>query len=349
MNASARAPLSRRTPRLVLALAGLLCAFAFSDLGAARGATVTLGPDLTTAVAVNTFSCNIPGGCTYSQESASFVSPIDGTIVRWRVLRGHGPLTLRTISGNTGGLFSTTEEPASEALETFPADIPIKAGQRVGVDLPTGFVSDVGVARPAGFSVSSWIPSLLAGEERSPNTVYNEFELLLNADVQPPPGIVSLSPTHGPVAGGSRVIISGHDFSGADAVDFGTVPAAGFSVDSDTQITATLPPGRSAGAVPLTVTTLAGTASSSFDYEAPASAPLLTTPPGTPPPPRCVVPKLKGKKLKAARRRARATACKVGEVTKKDGVTARSGVVVKQVPKPGSVIPAGGAIKVRLG
>src|SRR5690242_16981042 len=169
MDIPARAPLSRRIPRLALALAALLCALMAADVGAARGATVTLGPDLTTAVGVNTFSCNITGGCTYSQQSPSFVSPIDGTIVRWRVLRGHGPLTLRVISGNTGGLFGTTEEPASELLETFPAALPIKAGQRIGVDLPAGFVSDVGVSRPVGSTVSGWFPSLLAGEERAPS------------------------------------------------------------------------------------------------------------------------------------------------------------------------------------
>lgn len=94
MDLSTRKPLFRLTPRLVLAVVGFICAFA-AFATTARGATVTLGPDLTTAVGVNTFSCNVPGGCTYSQESPSYVSPIDGTIVRWRVLRGHGPLTLR--------------------------------------------------------------------------------------------------------------------------------------------------------------------------------------------------------------------------------------------------------------
>jgi uncharacterized repeat protein (TIGR01451 family) len=58
------------------------------------------------------------------------------------------------------------------------------------------------------------------------------------------------------------VTITGTALTGATAVQFGTVPATGFTVNSATQITATAP-AASAGAVNVTVTTPGGTSSGS--------------------------------------------------------------------------------------
>ena len=65
--------------------------------------------------------------------------------------------------------------------------------------------------------------------------------------IQPPPSwagpfISGLSPDHGPAAGGTTVVITGRNFTGASAVRFGTVNATSFTIDSDTQITAISPP-----------------------------------------------------------------------------------------------------------
>lgn len=57
--------------------------------------------------------------------------------------------------------------------------------------------------------------------------------------------------------------VTGTAFEGATAVRFGNVPAV-FSVDSDVQITATVPAWATSG--PITVTTLGGTATSSVDF-----------------------------------------------------------------------------------
>ncbi|MFR9750050.1 IPT/TIG domain-containing protein [Nocardia sp. 004] len=54
------------------------------------------------------------------------------------------------------------------------------------------------------------------------------------------------------------MIIAGTGFTGATAVTFGLTPAAGFTVDSDTQITAIAPAGGP-GTVGVTVTTPGGT------------------------------------------------------------------------------------------
>lgn len=71
------------------------------------------------------------------------------------------------------------------------------------------------------------------------------------------PALAAITPSSGPVTGGTTVTLTGSGFTGATAVSFGFVPAASFTVVSDTQITAGAPAGL--GIVPVTVTTAGGT------------------------------------------------------------------------------------------
>jgi large repetitive protein len=84
------------------------------------------------------------------------------------------------------------------------------------------------------------------------------------------PTVTSISPTSGPLAGGTLVTITGTGFTGASAVDFGTTPATTFTVGSATTITALSPAGT--GSVGVTVMTPSGTSATStasqFTYEA---------------------------------------------------------------------------------
>jgi hypothetical protein len=74
-----------------------------------------------------------------------------------------------------------------------------------------------------------------------------------------PPTITSMSSNRGNARGGTVVSISGEGFRGATAVMFGSTSAASFTVNNDTSITATSPPGH--GTVEVRVTTPAGTSS----------------------------------------------------------------------------------------
>jgi hypothetical protein len=56
------------------------------------------------------------------------------------------------------------------------------------------------------------------------------------------PFISNIQPDSGPPSGGTTVVITGRNFTGASAVRFGATNAASFVVDSDTQITAVSPP-----------------------------------------------------------------------------------------------------------
>ena len=82
------------------------------------------------------------------------------------------------------------------------------------------------------------------------------------------PQVTAISPASGSALGGDIVTITGSGFTSATAVDFGSVSAR-MTVDSDTEITATSPPGN--GTVDVTVVTAVGTSSTSpadqFSYQ----------------------------------------------------------------------------------
>jgi len=76
------------------------------------------------------------------------------------------------------------------------------------------------------------------------------------------PVISSFTPTSGPV--GTVVTITGNGLKGATHVTFGGVKATSFTVDSDTQVTATVPTGAKTGNV--AITTAGGTATSTGTF-----------------------------------------------------------------------------------
>jgi hypothetical protein len=167
--------LSRTT--LLATLLGLLA------VPSSAGAAVTIGPSLSTAETA-AFGCGVEGGCSYSQGTPAYTSPISGVVVSWAVRGGSGPLTLRILTGNRGGASSETRTPPTAGTESFLTRLGIAAGDRVGVDLPTGFVSQIGVRQPTGTAIDSWAPSL-GSQTRAPNSSFPDYELLLNATIEP--------------------------------------------------------------------------------------------------------------------------------------------------------------------
>jgi hypothetical protein len=76
------------------------------------------------------------------------------------------------------------------------------------------------------------------------------------------PAVTGLDPSSGPTGGGTVVTITGTELTGAADVEFGSIPAASFTYNSPTQITATAPAG-SVGTVDVTVTSPGGTSPTS--------------------------------------------------------------------------------------
>ena len=76
------------------------------------------------------------------------------------------------------------------------------------------------------------------------------------------PKVISFNPTSGQV--GTSVVITGNSFTGATKVTFGGVKATSFTVNSDTQITATVPVGAQTGKIGVTTPGGTGTSSAVF-------------------------------------------------------------------------------------
>jgi IPT/TIG domain-containing protein/PASTA domain-containing protein len=327
----------RRKISLVTAAVVSIALFAAS---AAQARTVTVGSVLPPGAtgkpfeAVQTlFNAALP------EKGANLVSPVNGAIVRWQAqeLKG-GPFALRVLRPNGSGAYtavgtSNAVTPSGPGLQTFTANIPIKSGDLIGID-PTNATDEIGVVSAVpGANVGFIFPPPFEGATVPASGGKSGQEIALRAEVQPAPVVTGLSPSSGSIAGGTKVTITGTDLNAASEVQFGNVPAASFTVVSETEITAVTPRSKKAGRLDVSVTTLAGTnpaGSARFNYTA------------------CVVPNLKKNKLKAAKNRLRSAGCKLGRVKKVGGATAQTGKVTKQSPKPKAVKVPGTKVNVTL-
>lgn len=281
--------------------------------------------------------CDSPS-CTLTNTSFSSgalaTSPIDGAVVRWRMLLG-SPATgyrIRVLDPAGGATYkgagsSSTQSPDGPGLQSFPTSLPIHVGQAIGLDIDDS-VGTIGFAQAPGLaSFLKWGPTLSDGVsgEGGGN---DEVELAFNAEIQPAPTVTGFTPESGSFVGGERVTISGTDLTDASNVTFGTTEAQSFTVESESRISAIMPAVAAKSVSPVLVRTPAGTGSAPTAFIATA----------------CVVPKLVGKRLKQAKRRLRQATCRLGALRGRRGAR-----VSKQQPKPGRALPPGGRVRLRLG
>ena len=308
---------------------------------AAQASTITVGSVLPPGSTPTEFkSVETFFNTALPEKGANLTSPVSGAIVRWRMQDPvGGPFYLRVLRPNgTGGYMaagtSNPVTPSGGGLQTFTANLPVQAGDLIGVD-PTNAADKIGVVEVAGSSFGFIFPPPFDGATVAPSGSEAGKEIELSAEVQPTPTIASISPDFGPVAGGTTVTITGTDLASASAVKFGTVPAASFKAESETKITAVAPPSATVGAVDVTATTIAGTSATvrddRFFYEG------------------CAVPSLKGKKLKVAKRALNRADCKVGKVSKVTRRKGKPGRVLKQSIKPGKVLASGTKVNLTVG
>ncbi len=203
----------------------------------------------------------------------------------------------------------TVQNPAKpgEALYTFSTGI----GPTNPANIPSGFIYRGGNDNPPAVFVDSILVQGLVATPMNvalvPDTVgtyYVEFALnpSLGTDAQSqmtiaqqlfvsnvvtfpivipgttiaPPTITSVSPATGPVGGGNSVTITGTNLLETQTVTFGGTPAASFTVNNSTSITATVPASTSLGLVSIIVTTLVGSnpANTLYTY---VSLPVFTS------------------------------------------------------------------------
>ena len=315
-------------------------------VGPASAAPVTIGqlapnnpPDTCNRGPVDVLQSSVASGASY------VVPPGYTRITSWSTNAGAGAgqtfelKVFRLVSGTTY-LVVGHDGPhplTPSSLNTFTTDIPVQPGDFVGLDdenapavlnaclFTTGDAGDVFLNAAGGDTPDGMTDSMTV---MSPT-----LRLNIAATVAAVPAVTSIAPSSGPVSGGTSVAITGHDFTGATAVAFGGAPATSIKVNSDTSITA-VTPAEAAGAADVRVTTVAGQSATSA-----ADRFTFTSPPA----PVCVVPKLKGKKLKAARKALKGADCALGKVK-----GPKSGKVKHQSQKPGASLPAGTKVKVKL-
>jgi hypothetical protein len=284
--------------------------------------------------------CTGPNGTwandTLGEAGANASSPVDGVVVSWRMFGNFSsgkPFELRILHPAGGGAYTgagtSAQEIAYSSLFSFPiwrTDLPIKAGDLVGINVNEDCVGVDGVT---GSHYLNWFPALGDGSTLVAPYPGKDVEIGVQALVQPDPTATSISPATSALAGGGVVTIRGTDFEEASAVSFGGVPATDFSVEGAAQITAVVPPATKPGPVPVSVTTIAGTATASqmLDYQA------------------CVVPSLKGRTLGAAKKAVAAAGCALGKVAHRPVAKAKHGTkkpeVVTQRPPAGKTLPFG--------
>jgi hypothetical protein len=282
-----------------------------------------------------------------------YVVPRAGLITSWSTNAGAGPgqalkmMVFRPVIGTENAYTVVGHDGprplAANVLNTFGVAIPVQAGDVIGLNdgnasaetpnacfFATTAVTDImGLVEtdtPDGVSVT--MPPLAIGGR--PNVA---------ATLQPRPTVTAIGPSSGWFLGGTPVTIRGTDFETASAVSFGETPASGYSVDSETQITAISPPGSAGATVDVSVVTSAGTsatgAADKFTYTA---RPAQVS--------RCVVPKLKGKSLRASRKKLRRVGCRLGKV---QGPRGRAVKVKAQTPKAGRVLAPGAKVSITFG
>lgn len=204
------------------------------------------------------------------------------------------PTSIRAGSGDVSDLSITITNPNSFAIQATLATttLPIGLGAGGGSVPPCASFSGGGSTFSAGFvlnanssctliisvqATNSGTFSVTTGQvsETSPSAVAGS-----TATTPIPltvlPQVQSISPPVGPQTGGTSVIISGQGLSGATAVRFGPIAATSFTINSNSQITATSP--ASFGTLDVTVTTAGGTsATSAADQFTYVPAPTVTS------------------------------------------------------------------------
>jgi hypothetical protein len=120
---------------------------------------------------------------------------------------------------------------------------------------------------------------------------FNDIHQVQNVNISvgalpPAPTVTAVSPTSGTTSGGTLVNITGTGFTGATSVKFGSAAATNFSVNSDTNITATAPAGT-AGPVDVTIVGPGGISATSsadqFTYTPPPVPTVTGVSPGSGP------------------------------------------------------------------
>jgi hypothetical protein len=173
-------------------------------LPAAGEGAVTIGADLAALTPGSGYNCSDSHQCTVANTSlepgvtasGGFASPVTGTVVSFQVRTGAdtAPLQLRILRAAgaqyTGaGTSSAVTPPANQISLPFPVNLPIQAGDLVGLNCCQSSLNDNTTATSAVGNYASWgilaNPLLADGETRAPDSPDHAGALMVSAVVEP--------------------------------------------------------------------------------------------------------------------------------------------------------------------
>jgi hypothetical protein len=199
--------------------------------------------------------CDAGGGCVVACVAAANFDDVD--------VEDPGDTNPPTISS-----FTPTSGPAGTSVTITGSDFLAASSVTIG-DVPAGFTVD------SPTSITTSVPkdaTTGAISVRTPNgTATSSSSFTVTCDA-PGPTITSFTPSSGPIA--TSVDIRGSNLTGVTQVAF-TGSSANFTIDSDTEIHATVPTYASAG--PIRVETYSSACTSSSPFTVTWPAPTITS------------------------------------------------------------------------
>jgi hypothetical protein len=294
--------------------------------------------------------CKGPGSTgdliqSHVNDGALYEVPDAGAITSWSTNAAAGPnqmLELKVFRQIMHGVFVVVAHDGPRPLtpsvvNTFKVNIPVTAEEEIGLNDANSTTVPNACEFFTGQEHDS--PFFFGGNAADGATIQAPLEeekvrLNVSATFLAPPALeINGRVDLGSIAGGKSVVLKGLHLAEVSAVSFGGVPAKSFTVNSEQQITAVAPAGKTLNEISAKVTTAAGSKETAevFSYQG------------------CAVPKLVGKKLKAAKTRLKAAGCKLGTVRKVRGPRRKAGKVLKQSPRPGAVLAPGSKVSVKVG
>jgi len=163
---------------------------------AGASAAVTVGSPLTATFGPSNRTCS--PACTdmittLPEPGAQVNSPINGVIVRWRMMGNAGVASfrLRVVHPESAGQYlgvaeGEPEVPTGDGPSVFNARLPISAGDTIGLDIPDGVTWNGNSATVTGAGFVSVQPTLTdTPPAQAPNFSVDNTEEGFNADVEP--------------------------------------------------------------------------------------------------------------------------------------------------------------------
>jgi PASTA domain-containing protein len=175
----------RSSIRQKVTAVGVAGALSLLGPSAARAATVTLGSPLTNALPSRTIAVSATVRQT-ALPGATLVAPFNGQITSWKVINASGDWTLQVLHPSGGGFVSTRSTHGGTlgpGIVSFPASLPIKAGDSIGL-ASNSATSTLGTSDTTpGAAFDAYIPPLTDNGAPRTATTSGTRELGFNATV----------------------------------------------------------------------------------------------------------------------------------------------------------------------